>query len=326
MQQRRRSPASQVPEFPAAHLCDPHVVKSVAVGQKGDERTVVRNGRVELGSRPVRELFEARAFERVRPEVIGLEEAPVQDPESRSDDQCPQRRGKREMSGVGSRARHDRGRGLIRAARARQAPEIDHQVAHRLISLGRVLVQGLLDHQTQAEGNVGADRRQLAVDHLLEDFQVARSLERLVARQHFVQDDAKREDIAAGVEYVPRRLFGGHVGNGADDRPWPGVAIGPGRGQVRVAFGQLRETEVCELGIAACGQQDVVGLDVAVQDPDRMRRGEPVGNAGQEFDHLPPGTLLAPAHSFSVPPSMNSVIKYCRPSCSPTSYTVTMCG
>ena len=71
-------------------------------------------------------------------------------------------------------------------------------------------------------------------------------------------------------------------------------AIGHGAGRSRVAFGQLREAEVRELGIAACGDQDVVGLDVAVQDPDRMRRGEPVGDAGQEFDHLPPGALLAP--------------------------------
>ena len=37
--------------------------------------------------------------------------------------------------------------------------------------------------------------------------------------EHFVEDGAEREDIAAGVEHVPRRLFGGHVGDGADDHP-----------------------------------------------------------------------------------------------------------
>ena len=72
---------------------------------------------------------------------------------------------------------------------------------------------------------------------------------------------------------------------------WPSVRV---TGHIGVALGQLREAEVCQLGIAARGDQDVVGLDVAMQDPGCMRRGEPVGDAREQLDHLPPGALLAP--------------------------------
>ncbi len=63
----------------------------------------------------------------------------------------------------------------------------------------------------------------------------------------------------------------------------------------RVDFQQLREAEVGELRVAVLREQDVLGLDVAVQDPGLVCYGDPIGHADQELhDLLPPARLSGP--------------------------------
>ena len=51
---------------------------------------------------------------------------------------------------------------------------------------------------------------------------------------------------------------------------------------------KFRQPEVGQLRVAALGNQDVLGLDVAVQNAGVVRRGEAVGDAGQQLDGLAP--------------------------------------
>ena len=54
---------------------------------------------------------------------------------------------------------------------------------------------------------------------------------------------------------------------------------------------KFRQPEVGQLGVAALRDQDVLGLDVAVQDAGVVRRGEPIGDTGQQLDGLAPAAL-----------------------------------
>ena len=44
---------------------------------------------------------------------------------------------------------------------------------------------------------------------------------------------------------------------------------------------KFRQAEVGQFGVPALRDQDVLGLDVAVQDARLVRRGETIGHAGQ---------------------------------------------
>ena len=56
----------------------------------------------------------------------------------------------------------------------------------------------------------------------------------------------------------------------------------------RGAVVQLRQAEVGQLRVAALRDQNVLGLDVAMQNAGLVRRGEAVGDAGQQLDRLAP--------------------------------------
>ena len=92
-------------------------------------------------------------------------------------------------------------------------------------------------------------------------------LEWWLAHDALVHDRADRIDVAPPIEFVSLNLFGGHVVRRADD--------GATTGHLRFhrALEKLREPEVQHLGrlaIAALGDHDVLGLEVAVHDPRRV--------------------------------------------------------
>lgn len=93
----------------------------------------------------------------------------------------------------------------------------------------------------------------------------------LLTHEHLVQHDAEGVDVAAGVGGSAGDEFGGEVG----DRP---EQLLSGRG---VRGGRSREPEVADLYATVFGEEDVLGLHVAVHDPGTMRGRE----TGQDRIH-----------------------------------------
>ncbi|HEY8429920.1 MAG TPA: hypothetical protein VIL20_16170, partial [Sandaracinaceae bacterium] len=90
-----------------------------------------------------------------------------------------------------------------------------------------------------------------------------------MAGEHLVGDEGEAVDVAAGVDGAARELLGAHVPRRADD--------GAAQRELRRVAGPLLlgDPEVAhfdEVGlVAARGEQDVVGLEIAVHDAARVR-------------------------------------------------------
>ena len=100
-------------------------------------------------------------------------------------------------------------------------------------------------------------------------------LERHPAAQHLVEHDAEAVEVGAAVDRLGLDLLGRQVLGGAEERPLLGEV---GR------LGGLGDAEVADLHPAVLGQQDVGGLDVAVDEAggvgDRQRAGDLGGDVG----------------------------------------------
>jgi hypothetical protein len=86
------------------------------------------------------------------------------------------------------------------------------------------------------------------------------------------------------------------------------------------------ETEVAELRVAVPGNEDVVWLDVAVQDPGVMGSRERIGDADEQLDHLSPAAFLDARPRAERAAVYVFVTRKSRPSNEPASCTVMMCG
>ncbi len=103
------------------------------------------------------------------------------------------------------------------------------------------------------------------------------------ARRHFIKNTAKGEQIAACIQFLGSRLLGRHVGHRPQRRARAGqVRIArarPGRIARRGArSSHLRQAEVENLGVSTLGDENVCGLDVAVENALGVRRIQPVGH------------------------------------------------
>ena len=132
------------------------------------------------------------------------------------------------------------------------------------------------------------------MDDGLQNLQIRCAGERPASGDHLVEHHSERENIASGTQRVTRRLLRRHVGEGANHHARPRE---PFRQRTRCLVGsgilrQLRQTEVRQLCIAAPGDQNIIGLDVAMHNVSSMRRGQSVGDTNQQLDDLPAGALV----------------------------------
>jgi hypothetical protein len=103
------------------------------------------------------------------------------------------------------------------------------------------------------------------------------AVERDVAGEHLEQHDAERVDVRLAVDVVAERLLGRDVVGRAEH-----AAVG---GQALVVE-RAGDAEVGDLGRALLVDQDVLGLDVAVDDAARVRGAERARDLDRVGDRL----------------------------------------
>jgi hypothetical protein len=166
---------------------------------------------------------------------------------------------------------------------AEPAPQVVGQLVGRWIPSRRLPVHGFQADRLQVarDGVVELARRPgLLLDHLAQD-QVGRSAVGRRAGQGLVERRSQAVDVGPAVEVrFAAHLFGAHISRSPCQEALLGqAALDPlGAGQA----------EVGELGPArVVVDQDVAGLDVAMDQAGRMGRVERVGDLGHIRDDLP---------------------------------------
>jgi hypothetical protein len=119
--------------------------------------------------------------------------------------------------------------------------------------------------------------------------------ERHLAGGHLVEHGAEAEQVAARVELLAAGLLGRHVGHGAHGDAGRGQGLGA---SYRLRHGEARglhlgQPEVQHLGLAAGGDEDIGGLDVAMDDAAPVRGVEGVGYLNGEVEEEPQGKRAA---------------------------------
>ena len=111
------------------------------------------------------------------------------------------------------------------------------------------------------------------------------TLERPRAAHELVEHDAEREDVAARVDVLAEDLLGRHVRGRAERRD----VLEPHRARAPTGSspddGALRDAEVEDLHLAPAADEDVRGLDVAMDDAALVGVGEAARHRGADRGH-----------------------------------------
>jgi len=178
------------------------------------------------------------------------------------------------------------------SGKTRERLEVEREVARRVETLLRVLLEAVthdpLEPRLDAPVRRGEVRRVLAQDRR-DRLGGGRPVERPAAREHLVEDRAEREDVRSLVGRVALHLLGRHVA----ERPHhdAGLSAGGFGRQIRLrraapALVQLREAEVEDLDPTVFREEEILGLEVAVDDPFLVRRCEAARDLNGEVDGL----------------------------------------
>ncbi len=254
---------------------------SLQAGRRGarDDRQIPKP------RKPGRDLLGEAIRERLHLRVTRALEGKHGDPESRGTDR---------RRGFPSAARDGRG-GLLR--------KVERDVSGRLEPAIAVLLQAMLDDAVESRGNVPSRLRQLrrlVSQDCRHRLGVRVPLERLLAREHLVEDRPEREDVRAVVDRESLHLLGRHVARGPHDRP--GLRVALVRGSARLlarsdGLDPLRQAEVEDLDVAVPADEEVLGLQVPMDDALLVRRGETPGN----LERVVHGLLLGDRAGVELP-------------------------
>ena len=113
-------------------------------------------------------------------------------------------------------------------------------------------------------------------------------MKRTLAGEHLVENRPKGEDVSAMVDGLAAYLFGRHVAG----RPHHQAGIGSRSqslvplGRPRLALCQLREAEVQNLDSSVFGDEEVFGLEIAMDDALVVRRRESMRDLNAVIDRF----------------------------------------
>ncbi len=178
-------------------------------------------------------------------------------------------------------ARHDRLVGEV-------AAQVRAELRGRLVAPLLLLLERPGGNRLDVAAELPAHRAERARVHLADDTDALGQVRlpevvRQVARQDEVEEDPERVDVAARVERerVSQDLLGTHVRERSDDL----ADVGLHRG-LDVRVGDARQAEVEDPGLARILDEDVPGLQVAVDDPLLVGVVHGVADAGDEVEPL----------------------------------------
>jgi hypothetical protein len=186
---------------------------------------------------------------------------------------------------------HEAGQRPGHGGGARRAPRRDpfdlcRHLRSRGRAVGRALGERAAEHAVEGhDGRVAGESRRMLVEGRGEDLDDRRSAERGPARDRLVQDRGHGEEIRAGVHVAAEHLLRGHVPGGAHEEPGPrqlGAGLDRPRELRRQGPGEAEVEELHPVG----RQEDVRGLEVAVDDPGRVQGLEGAEDAAGERGRL----------------------------------------
>jgi hypothetical protein len=174
--------------------------------------------------------------------------------------------------------RCDHGRRSDVRAALRDPLQLVLEIPRGLPSIFAIFSEALLDDPLH---RLRAERAWLVLQNRAHEGRGALALEGPDPREHLVQHDAESPNIRSGIDRLAHELFGRHVSERPDEMPLPGQFLLPGGSarilRTRYLLRVLRQAEVEHLH-ARLGQHDVTRLQVPVNDPGPVGRGEAVRN------------------------------------------------
>ena len=148
--------------------------------------------------------------------------------------------------------------------------EIRGQLLHILITPVRALLTAFENDLVHAVGNIGIDltrRRHRLLNVTDRDRNCRLAVKRHFSRQHLIQCNAQRVDIALFIAESSPGLFGRGVVDGSHDI-----------GGDRITGSRLRDSEVRDLHLSVPGNNDVLGFYISVYDMVSVRDFKAHGN------------------------------------------------
>ena len=127
------------------------------------------------------------------------------------------------------------------------------------------------------------ERPRFEVDHRRQRGRRRVATKRALARQHLVENRAEGKDVRPRVDLLAFRLFGRHVGDGAENRALPVSMAGlharlvadSRRGRLRRSLASPKSRILITTLV---GHHDVAGLEIAMDDAGRVGGGERIGD------------------------------------------------
>ena len=178
------------------------------------------------------------------------------------------------------------------ATERRQVLQIEGQIARRLEALPRFLFQAVPDNAIESGRHIQSTLAQLGRIFLqdgVHGLDAGVALERAFSRDHFVENRAQAENVGVVVNGLPPHLLRRHVARRAHHRArLGGRGCGHGRalsGESGFTDGLFGQSEVKNFDPAVFGDEDVVGLQIAMHDTFIVRRGKPASHLHRVVGH-----------------------------------------